>query len=196
MDYSIVIIDSVEKFNQYRTDFLKLDAEYHFWNLSTSKEFYPSYVTDFKDSFGDDLDTVLKELRNTKETGKVTKKLDEIYTSSYERGFVTLVLKNGTDFIGQMGLSSKESGVGVLIAVYLKPSYRGYNYATDLLEKIKNIAKEKGLTTIKLVTFPFMKRAIKFYLKNGFQYCDYFSEIEHPRENVEKFNGIYLELKL
>ena len=67
MDYSLVIIDSVEKFNQYKVDFLKLDAEYHFWNISTSKDIYPNYEADFKESFGNEVDTVLKELQTTKE---------------------------------------------------------------------------------------------------------------------------------
>lgn len=157
MDYTFVVIDSVELFNQYKNGFLRLDAEYHFWNLSTSKDFFPNYVADFKEFFGDDLETVLKELKTTQETGTVNKKLNEIYTSSYERGFVTVLLKYGTEIVGQMGLANNQSGIGVLIAVYVKPSYRGRNYATVLLEKVKNIAKGKGLTRIKLLTLPFMK---------------------------------------
>ncbi len=196
MDYSFVIIDSVEKFNQHKTDFLKLDAEYHFWNFVTSKDFYPNFVTDFQKSFGEDINTVIKELKTTKESGVLSKKLNEIYASSYTRGFVTILLKHESDFIGQMGLSSKESGLGVLVAVYVKPSFRGNNFASLLLEKTKDIAKTKGLTRIKLETLPFMKQAIKFYLTNGFQYCDYFPEIGHSFEISQKFDCIYMELEL
>ena len=110
------------------------------------------------------------------------KKLNEIYTSSYERGYNTVLLKNSTGFIGQMGVSSKDSGLGISIGVYFMPAFRSNYFATILLEKTKSLAKEKGITKIKLETLPFMKQAIQFYLKNGFQYCNYFPEIGHSLE--------------
>ena len=50
--------------------------------------------------------------------------------------------------------------------LYINPSYRGQSYGTQLINKVKQFAKEHSCTGIRVETWDFQARP--FYEKNGF----------------------------
>ena len=50
----------------------------------------------------------------------------------------------------------------------LKPEYQSQGYGKKLMEAVKDLAKEKGISTIALDVWSFNSQARSFYQKQGF----------------------------
>jgi len=71
--------------------------------------------------------------------------------------------------IGVSGLSIEDREIGVVRRVYVLPEYQRRGIGTALLRHIENIAKRRGLRTLKIRTSEKAFWAISFYRKLGYK---------------------------
>lgn len=100
-----------------------------------------------------------------------------------------LLVKNGDDAIGCVGVRRWEGDIAELKRMYLRPETRGQGLGRRLLQTALDQARSFGYRSIRLDTLPTMQAAIALYREFGF------TDIPAYRENP--FEGtIYLEKQL
>ena len=196
MDYSFQIINSIESYERLKFDLIQLDNEYFIWNLTNARSSIPNYESIHRSKFGISIDEKIQKLTLEKESGKPTKETDDINRDYINKNNIIFLLRVNDENIGEMALKVIDKETGLLQSVFIKPDFRGNNYSKILLNKVIEIAKDKELKTLKLDTYPFMKTAINFYLKSGFEYCDYFSGLKFSEEAGKRLQAIYMKKSL
>lgn len=196
-DYSFIVLDSVSKYKEFKSELVQLDSEYASWNISTFNDFNPNYKNIIENAFKLNIDELLQKLNREKESGIPEKDTDEKNIRYFTTGnFLVVLIRNSTEFIGKMAFLTKNEQMGLLSSVYIKPANRGNGLGLMLFNKIKDLAREKEIKKIYLETFPFMKSAIKLYKRAGFRECDHYSFVGHSRETGVVLESIYMELEL
>lgn len=97
-----------------------------------------------------------------------------------------LLVKNGEEAVGCIGVRRWQGDIAELKRMYLQPKTRGLGLGKKLLEAALENARELSYRSIRLDTLPSMKAAISLYREFGF------ADISPYRDNP--FEGtIYLE---
>ncbi len=78
------------------------------------------------------------------------------------------IAEDKNKIVGTAGIIKYDKGVARLKKMYIDKSYRGSGLSQKLLKKAFAFARNKRYRKIILSTTPQMKRAIRFYEKNGF----------------------------
>lgn len=145
----------------------------------------------------------MKYIKNIKDflNEQITYKLDGDYINYYinsdkKIGYVEYYYDGGS-FSEHLSKYEKEFYIG-MIEVYKE--FRGNDYATQIINNIKKIAKQKGATIITLRVdegMGFSKRnpnkgLEKLYLKNGFKYL--FTEDEIENDDTKNLGAMYYNL--
>lgn len=96
--------------------------------------------------------------------------LDTVYSKCIQSGGDFLILLNGQEVIGTVGLKVTDSknGVGEVKRLFVIPEYQGNGYGKMLLSELINLSKEKKLRFLRLCTTFKSRKAIKLYEKAGF----------------------------
>lgn len=78
--------------------------------------------------------------------------------------------KNGDELVGSIALIAFGQNAGAIRKMFVKKEFRGKESGTaqQLLEKLIDYCKEKGITDLYLGTVDMLKAAHRFYEKNGF----------------------------
>lgn len=78
------------------------------------------------------------------------------------------LLKDDIQYIGCVGVRTKEPGIAELKRMYIQPAYHGKGLGQLLLQEAIAFATSIGFTKIRLDTLATMTPAIGLYKKNGF----------------------------
>jgi ribosomal protein S18 acetylase RimI-like enzyme len=74
-----------------------------------------------------------------------------------------------------------------LIAMWVRPPYRGTPVAADLVDAMKKVAAARGHTRVVLDVSPANERAAAFYRKQGFSFLPEWEALaSHPEIKVQK----------
>lgn len=146
----------------------------------------------------------MKHIKNLKDflNEQITYKLDNDYINYYingdkKIGYVEYYYDGGT-FSEHLSKYEKEFYIA-MIEVYKE--FRGNDYATQIINNIKKIAKQKGATIITLRVDEGLgsiskrksyKGLEKLYLKNGFEYL--FTEDEIINDDTKDLGAMYYNL--
>ena len=74
----------------------------------------------------------------------------------------------GGEAVGCIALRRLDEHRGELKRLYVRPAYRGRGFATTLVRRIIQDAREAGYTQLLLDTEPFLKAALRLYRSFGF----------------------------
>jgi putative acetyltransferase len=99
-----------------------------------------------------------------------------------------LVARNGSGKAIAMGaLKVIGPGVGEVKRMYTRPSVRGAGVGRQILARIEALAREKGLTALKLETgeAPGFEPAWRVYERGGFSRCGAF--LDYPDSGYSRF---------
>ena len=78
-----------------------------------------------------------------------------------------------------------------LIAMWVRPAYRGAGVAVGLVESVKESAVAQGHGRVVLDVSPANERAAAFYRKLGFAFLPEWEALEsHPHINVQKMEWL------
>ncbi|MEG0774758.1 GNAT family N-acetyltransferase [Clostridium sp.] len=96
--------------------------------------------------------------------------LENVYSNCIKSGGEFLILLDGEEVIGSIGLkiTDLEDGVGEVKRLFVLPRYQGNGYGEMLLSNLITLSKEKGLCFLRLCTTYKSSKAIKLYEKVGF----------------------------
>ena len=99
------------------------------------------------------------------------------------------------NFVG-MGafIRKKETALGWIKRMYIKPTYRGKGYGKVLFNHLIKIGKEFGCSTIQLETAKFMKAAQHIYCEARFYYRNEYPDTEVPMNQLPYW--LFMEKKL
>lgn len=197
MDYSFEIVDSMQLYERYKKDIIKLEGEFWFWVYSTMKTLHPDGVDlIFQKYIKKTVSQYLHEKEQEKNTGIPMPDTDasqkEFYSTSGNLTILLLVNKNP---VARIGLEKVNNDRALVRKTFVKPEYRGRNFGELLIEKSKELALAKNYKVLRLLTVDFMKSAIKLYLRTGFNYCEYENESILTKEEVQS-SGLSMELIL
>lgn len=108
-------------------------------------------------------------------------------TSNLQEVIKAYVLYNNNAVVGCVGLRPVTSEVCEIVRVYVKKKFRCKGYATMLIEKVENLAKELGFKFAEMTAWLKAESAIKLYKKLGYN---------HKEEKISKTYGgqAYVEL--
>lgn len=84
-----------------------------------------------------------------------------------EDGYLYYLVKNENEVLGYIGLHPEEERL-FLSKLYLKAENRGKHYASQMLQFIEKIAKERKLTSIYLTVNRYNDSTIAVYRNKGF----------------------------
>lgn len=73
------------------------------------------------------------------------------------------------DVVGMVGIKDMGHSTAKLKRMFVRSAYHGTGVGQRLLEHALTFTKQQGFTKIELNTHPLMKRAHRFYEKNGFK---------------------------
>jgi len=92
-----------------------------------------------------------------------------------EKGFARVVEENGEVIgytVGVVGSAEEFRTTDTLAEIetmYLQPEHRGQGFGTQLMQNFKHWAEEKDADRLRVEASAQNKRAIKFYMENGFK---------------------------
>lgn len=112
--------------------------------------------------------------------------LEEKYGLPYGRLYL-LTVEN--EIAGCIALRKIDDENCEMKRLYIRPTFRGYKFANQLVKLLIDDAKRIGYKRMFLDTLPFLERAIQLYYKFGFY------EIE-PYNNSPMDTSIYMKLDL
>ncbi|MBZ2209987.1 GNAT family N-acetyltransferase [Massilia soli] len=93
--------------------------------------------------------------------------------------------------VGLAGAVVNAAGEFGLIAMWVRPEYRGAGVAANLVESIKQNAIDRGYSRVALDVAVENKRATAFYKKLGFEFLPVWEALEsHPQITVQKMEWI------
>lgn len=88
------------------------------------------------------------------------------------RGGFWVAVTSTDEVIGTVGIKEMDGTKAKLKRMFVSPHYRGTGISQKLLDTAIRFAKEAGFHTLELNTHLNMKRAHRFYEKNGFKKTD------------------------
>lgn len=88
------------------------------------------------------------------------------------RGGFWVALTSHDEVVGTVGIKEIDNTTAKLKRMFVLPAYRGTGIGQKLLDTAILSAKETGFLTLELNTHLNMKRAHRFYEKNGFRKTD------------------------
>jgi ribosomal protein S18 acetylase RimI-like enzyme len=101
-----------------------------------------------------------------------------------------VALTNGVA-IGLIGGHVSPASEYNLIAMWVRPEYRGTAAAAGLVDAIKNCAAAQGHTRVVLEVSPSNERASAFYRKQGFSFLPEWEPLEsHPEITLQKMEWL------
>lgn len=103
---------------------------------------------------------------------KATDKMFETYQKKRTTYFVVEYKGNVVGGAGIAHLDNFKGNVCELQKMYFLPVARGLGLGTKLIKICLNKAKAYGYKSCYLETLPYMKAAVKLYIKNGFKNLD------------------------
>jgi putative acetyltransferase len=83
-------------------------------------------------------------------------------------GVSFLVARVGGEPVGCAGLKPLEPGVAEVTRMYVRPAHRGHGISRRLLREVEDMAKERGLTTLRLETGDLQPESIGLYGSSGY----------------------------
>jgi ribosomal protein S18 acetylase RimI-like enzyme len=101
------------------------------------------------------------------------------------KGGVFYVVLDGNKVVGTIGVFLNANGYAKIKRMYIDKDYRKKGIGQKLMDKIIKFCKFKHYSKITLTTYPQMKAARAFYIKNGFK-----------KTRIAKDSGIVMMLKL
>lgn len=90
-----------------------------------------------------------------------------------------LIARLSGNAVGCAGLKILDGGIGEVKRMWIAPSARGQGIARAVLQKLEDLAREAGASTLRLDTNRVLKEAIALYRREGFE--------EIPRFNDEPY---------
>jgi ribosomal protein S18 acetylase RimI-like enzyme len=97
-----------------------------------------------------------------------------------------LALMNG-EAVGLVGHHASPTSEFTLIAMWVKPEYRGLAVAAGLVQAVKNRAAAQGHPRVVLTVSPDNGRAAAFYRKQGFAFLPEWETLDsHPDIKLQK----------
>lgn len=116
--------------------------------------------------------------------------LETVYSKCIESGGEFLILLNGQEVAGTVGLKVTDlaEGIGEVKRLFVLPKHQGNGYGKMLLIEVINLSKEKQLRLLRLCTTYKSKKAIKLYEKVGFYNI--------PAYKYNPVTQVYMELNL
>ena len=193
MNYSIIVIDSYAKYEQLKQELGNIYSEYLLSNFISMKSYYkdPNYICQLE--YGVSYDIIVKNLTEENKTGILPEKRDLQWKKffSIPSSNIFLLLEVDEQIKGEIGYEKINQTTAMLIRFYIKPEFRGNNFGNLLLNKLLELVRENGYKEIKLQTYPF-HTALPLYLKAGFDYCDYFTEVGSSEEVEKIAESIYM----
>jgi putative acetyltransferase len=122
--------------------------------------------------------------------GQREEDLQTVYHKCIQSGGDFLILINGQEVVGSVGLkvTDVEQGIGEVKRLFILPGFQGNGYGKVLLSELINISKDKGLRYLRLCTTHKSSKAIKLYEKLGFYYIHAYKS--------NPVTEIYMELKI
>ncbi len=79
-----------------------------------------------------------------------------------------LVARVGGEPVGCAGLKPLEPGVAEVTRMYVRPAHRGHGISRRLLREVEDLAKARGVTTIRLETGDLQPESIGLYGSSGY----------------------------
>lgn len=130
------------------------------------------YNEDYKDRLKSFLNTMYEVMGYTFSRDKKEEDLDTVYTKCIQSGGDFLILINGQEVIGSIGVKiiDLENGIGEVKRLFVLPKYQGNGYGKMLLKEVVNLSREKKFRYLRLCTTHKSNKAIKLYEKVGFYY--------------------------
>jgi GNAT superfamily N-acetyltransferase len=130
-------------------------------------EFEPKYTDEVKSVIHETLSS-LSITRDSSSGGHRDEDLDRIPTVYYDRGRFWVALDNGK-VVGTVAIREIDEKTAKLNRMFVLPSYQGAGVGQKLLDHALIFAKEQGYAEVILNTSLVMRRAHRFYEKNGFE---------------------------
>lgn len=83
-------------------------------------------------------------------------------------GVAFLVARVAGEPVGCAGLKHLEPGIAEVTRMYVRPAHRGHGISRRLLREVEGMAKERGVTTIRLETGDLQPESIGLYGSSGY----------------------------
>lgn len=84
-------------------------------------------------------------------------------------GVSYLVASVAGEPVGCAGLKPLEPGIAEVTRMYVRPAHRGHGISRMLLRQVEDMAKERGVTRIRLETGDLQPESIGLYGSSGYQ---------------------------
>lgn len=112
--------------------------------------------------------------------------IDEYIEKIFNYG-ITIIMSNESDDIGFCSFycNDYKNKIAYISLIAIKPLYEGCGYSNFLMKYVENYCTENGMTKIKLEVYNHNQKAIKFYQKNGFTFCN-----ENSNDNTKYMEKI------
>lgn len=88
------------------------------------------------------------------------------------RGGFWVAITSHDEVVGTVGIKEMDKTQAKLKRMFVSPDFRGTGISQELLDTATEFAKKAGFLTLELNTHLNMKRAHRFYEKNGFKKTD------------------------
>jgi GNAT superfamily N-acetyltransferase len=83
-------------------------------------------------------------------------------------GVSFLVARVSGEPVGCAGLKPLEPGIAEVTRMFVRPAHRGHGISRRLLREVEDLAKERGMTTIRLETGDLQPESISLYGSSGY----------------------------
>jgi len=125
----------------------------------------------------------------------LTEKFAPIWASVKPPQGITYMMELEDEVVGTGRLNIFSEGIGEVHTIWTSPEHRGKGYATRLMKRLEDTAKEFGLTCIRLDTAKFNFPAINLYKKIGYKEISRYREGAIDDTNLKKYyeEKVYME---
>ena len=190
MEHSFLVIDSKESFRKNYKFFLGIFAEYNIFRIESMLSFKPEVA---EEMLGPNLHEQIKVYSKAIELNQPYEGFIEKLERLFQKYFKYIVISLNDTPIGQACILQHSKDTVILHWVYIKPNFRKNHYAYKLINKIADVAKEDGFSSICLETIPTLTDALRLYEKFGFRYSDNYDPSNLSMEMVKKFELIFMK---
>ena len=101
-------------------------------------------------------------------------------------GVTVVVARDAEDAIG-MGALVLKDGYAEIKRMFVRPEARGSGTAQGILQSLEQVARDQGVSTLKLETGPLQPAALAFYGRNGYNRIPAFGD--YPEGEYSVFYG-------
>ena len=165
---------------RHKSQYMKMIIEYSIWLDNKVYEHYG--VRLFQD---DDIPSIVE-------------KYIPIWTSIEPPDGIVYIMEVEDEIVGMGRLDTFSKGVGEVHNIWTNPEHRGKGYATRLMSRLEDRAREYGLAAVRLDTARFNVPAINLYKKIGYREIDRYRAGAFDNESLRRYyeEKVYMEKTL